>query len=184
MHRRPFTLAALALATLVVTASPAAAQRDRTDFHALAIYTAIPERGEITCPGGSEPSPSLMPPWCGDTRTKVRDRVVTGSIVQSSDWRVGGATKTVMNMNLDPSFEGPIWGTYVIDVPGHGTWEGVWQGQYFGPTLATYRLVAHGSGEFEGFELRALLVWQAGKGESITGRIFEPPTRRHRQARR
>jgi NAD(P)-dependent dehydrogenase (short-subunit alcohol dehydrogenase family) len=53
-----------------------------------------------------------------------------------------------------------------------------------GATGATYQLVAHGSGEFDGLDLRASLVWQAGKGESFTGQILEPPSRRGRHGRR
>lgn len=61
----------------------------------------------------------------------------------------------------------------MIEVPGRGTWEGTWHGRYEGMALHSYRLVAHGSGEFDGLELRAVIVWQAGKGESWTGEIID-----------
>jgi hypothetical protein len=172
MRHRP-TLCMVALVILAAAAAGSTtAQPNRSEFESHAWYTAIPEGGDITCPGGGEPSTSLFPPWCGEDRTKVRGRVLTGFIDLTSDERVAGTNRIVMNMNLDASFEGPIWGTYEIEVPGRGAWEGTWQGKYHGPLLATYRLVAHGSGEFEGLELRADLAWQAGQGESWTGEIF------------
>lgn len=170
--RRHLSCSASALLALIAVHVPAVAQPRVSEFQAHVWYTAIPQAGEITCPGGGEPSASLMPPWCVDSRTKVRNRVLTGLVDTASDPRVQGTIKTVMNLNLDDSFEGPAWGTYEIEVPGRGTWEGTWQGRHRGLRLATYHLVAHGSGEFEGLQLRADLVWQAGKGESITGEIF------------
>ncbi len=158
---------------LVVLAVPAAAQTNRSEFDSRAFYSAIPKPGDITCPDGSGPVPSLMPPWCVDARTKVRNRLLTGAFVQTTDERVWGTTQVMMNMNLDSSFHGPVWGTYVIVRPGRGTWEGTWQGKYEGVGLATYLLVAHGSGEFDGLELRAVIVWRAGKGEAWTGEVID-----------
>jgi len=161
------------LVALVVLAVPAAAQTNRSEFESRALYYAIPEPGDITCPDGGGPLPSLMPPWCVDARTKVRNRLLTGAFVQTTDERVWGPVQVVMNMNLDASFHGPVWGSYVVALPGRGNWEGTWHGKYEGMSLATYRLVAHGSGEFDGLELRAVIVWRAGKGESWTGEIID-----------
>lgn len=161
------------LVALAVLAVPLAAQTNRSEFESRALFSAIPEPGEITCPGGGEPLPSMMPPWCVDARTKVRNRQLTGAFVQTTDERVWGAVEVVMNMNLDSSFHGPVWGSYAIAVPGRGSWEGIWHGKYEGVGLATYRLVAHGIGELDGLELRAVIVWRAGKGESWTGEIIE-----------
>jgi hypothetical protein len=165
----------LLIGVVALIGAPLAAQRhDRGEFEAKVLYTAIPARGSISCPGGGAPLPSLMPPWCPGSRTAVRQRTLTGAVVETTDPRLSGTAALVMNMNLDESFEGPIWGTYAIDVPGRGTWEGTFEGKWEGPTLASYRLIAHGSGEFEDLELRASLVWQAGKGESWNGFVVEP----------
>ena len=172
---RHVTCSMAALVVLAAVSAPATAQPNRSEFESHAWYTAIPERGDITCPSGGEPASSLMPPWCVGDRTKVRDRVLTGFIDSTSDERVAGTIRVVMNMNLDASYQGPAWGTYEIEVPGRGAWEGTWQGKFHGGSLGTYRLVAHGSGEFEGLELRAVIVWQAGQGESSTGEIFGAP---------
>jgi hypothetical protein len=119
-----------------------------------------------------EPLPSLLPPWCGDARTKVRGRLFTGQF-QTTDDRVSGTMQLVLNMNLDASSHGPAWGSLMIEVPARGTWEGGYQGKFEGFGVYTYRLVAHGSGEFDGLELRAVVVWQAGQGESWTGEIID-----------
>ena len=126
---RHVTCSMAALVVLAAMSAPATAQPNRSEFESHAWYTAIPERGAITCPGGGEPASSLLPPWCGGDRTKVRDRVLTGFIDSTSDERVAGTIRVVMNMNLDASYQGPVWGTYEIQVPGRGAWEGTWQGR-------------------------------------------------------
>jgi len=144
-----------------------------TAFAAETWYTALPQRGDIRCPGGGPPSDALMPPWCEPgTKTLVRDRVLSG-VMQSSEPRTTGFCSVTMNMNLESAtFTGPIWGTFRWDVAGRGTWEGTWTGEFNGMG-AGYRYVGHGTGEFAGMQIEAYAVWVAGKGERLSGHIVE-----------
>lgn len=98
------------------------------------------------------------------------------SVVQSDDERVAaGATITFrLNMNLDSdSFSGPIWGTYTMQVPGQGTWEGIWVGKAHSATYWTYGVVLHGTAGLDGLFIRAEGTWQAGQGDRLTGEIVD-----------
>ena len=70
---RLIACALAALVLMLVPAAHAAAQGDRTEVDVLVFYTAIPHVGQITCPGGGDPLPTPMPPWCADARTRVRE---------------------------------------------------------------------------------------------------------------
>jgi hypothetical protein len=170
----------LPLVALGALLAPAlvASQAKSTEFTVLNMWFAG-ERGAISCPGGGDPSPSLMPPWCEPgSRTHVRDRALVGKVTESTDPRIAGAVFTRINLNLDSStFSGEAWGTYVIEVPERGRWEGIWQGKVHRIDYWTYELVLHGSGEFEGMQIKADGVWPAedGMGERLTGRILETP---------
>ena len=183
MKHASFAALFLALAASLVLAPGAAlAQRQVTDFQSLAISAActpfpscaIPERGSISCPGaGVEAAPTLLPPWCpAGSRTKVRDRVMKMWVLQSNDERVAGVITMRVNMNLDTdSFSGHAWGSYLIEVPGQGSWEGMFEGTVDSPTMWMYRMVAFGTGEFEGLQMRADGVWKYGVGDMLTGKI-------------
>jgi len=183
MKHASFAAVLLALAaSLVLVPGTALAQRQVTDFQSLAKAVAcsplpscaIPERGSISCPSaGVEAAPTLLPPWCpAGSRTKVRDRVMKMWVITSTDERVaGGVITTRFNMNLDTdSFSGHAWGSYLIEVPDRGSWEGMFEGKVDGPTW-TYRVVAFGTGEFEGLQMRADGVTQYGVGDSLRGKI-------------
>jgi len=184
------TRLALALvAVALLWPAPVQAQAQRTDFATVARATcdprpacAIPQRGTITCPGGGEASPSLMPPWCeAGSRTRVRDRLLVYSVVEANDSRVpvGSTIAFRLNMNLDSdTLSGPIWGTYTIEVPDLGTWEGIWVGRARDNTYWTYHVVLHGTGALDGALIMAEGIWRAGQGDRLTGQIVE--TRRHR----
>ncbi len=136
---------------------------------------AVPLRGNISCPASGEPSSALMPPWCAEGRTRVRDRMLVYQIVQSTDDRVSGTVTFRLNMNLDSAmFKGQIWGTYQIEVPGRGVWEGTWEGLAHSATFWTYKVVMFGSGEFEGLMIRADGTWKAGQGDMLNGTIKGP----------
>jgi hypothetical protein len=172
---------AMAAAALLAPAQ-VQTQSERTEFETLAKATcsplpscALPQRGTITCPGGGEPSPSLMPPWCeSGSRTRVRDRMLVYSIVETNDPRVAGTITFRLNMNLDSdSFSGPIWGTYTLEVPDQGTWEGIWVGKARSATYWSYAVVLHGTGGLDGMYIRAEGVWRAGVGDRLDGEIVE-----------
>lgn len=173
-------LLALAVCLLLAPATPMA-QRQVAEFQTLAknVCTplpmcALPQRGTITCPGaGAEALPGLLPPWCpAGSRTKVRDRMLNFGVVQTTDDRVQGAITMRFNINLDTdTFSGHIWGTYLLEVPGRGSWEGMFEGKVNSATMWTYRVVAFGTGEFEGLQLRADGLWKYGFGDRLTGEI-------------
>jgi len=183
MKHASFAALLLALAaSLVLVPGTASAQRQVTDFQSLAIAAAcspfpdcaIPERGSISCPGaGVEAASTLLQPWCpAGSRTKVRDRVMKMRVIKSTDARVAGVITMRVNMNLDTdSFSGHAWGSYLIEVPDRGSWEGMFEGKVESDMMWTYRLVAFGTGEFEGLQMRADGVWKYGVGDMLTGKI-------------
>jgi hypothetical protein len=170
-------------ATALLSPALAAAEPERTEFTALGMATCtpfpmciVPQRGNIWCPGGGEALPSLMPPWCeSGSRTRVRDRVLVYTVVETTDSRVAGTITLRLNMNLDTdAFKGPMWGTYTLEVPDQGTWEGIWTGWAHSVTYWTYRLMLHGTGGLEGLYVHADAVWRAGQGERLVGHIIDP----------
>lgn len=183
MKPASFAVLFLALvACLVFAPATAFAQREVVEFQTLAKSAgcqpfpacAIPERGVISCPGaGVEAAPTLLPPWCpAGTRTNVRDRVLKMWTLQATDNRVAGAVTMRVNLNLDTdTFSGHVWGTYVIEVPGRGSWEGMFEGKVNSALMWTYQVTAFGSGEFEGLQLRANGLWRYGVGDQLSGQI-------------
>jgi len=96
-------------------------------------------------------------------------------IVQTTDPRVSGEVTMQFNMNLDTStFSGPFWGSYSIELPGRGAWEGTVEGRAHSGAFWTYRVVLFGSGDFEGLQIRANGEWRAGQGDRLEGRIHDP----------
>ncbi len=181
MKCRYFVLAFLFVAGLLLQISSAQVVTSEFATVAKAVCSpkpscAIPQRGIISCPGGGEPSIGLMPPWCPpEGRTKVRDRMLVYQILQTTDDRVSGTVSFRLNMNLDSaSFSGPIWGSYLIEVPERGNWEGTWQGTAHSGSFWTYKLVLFGSGEFDGLKIKADGTWKAGEGDMLNGTIKGP----------
>jgi hypothetical protein len=181
--KRALLLAVPVLTMVVVGLAPAtaSAQRESWDFETVNKNVcsplpscALPQRGTITCPGaGVEALPGLMPPWCpAGSRTMVRDRMLTFGVVSTNDERVRGGITMKFNMNLDTdTFSGHIWGTYLLEVPGRGSWEGMFEGRVNSASMWTYRVVAFGTGEFVGLQLRADGLWKAGQGDRLSGQI-------------
>ncbi len=156
MSRSKFVLTSIGLAALFPLVKPAMAQSTSVEVTWRSIPTAVAERGDIACPGGGSPSPSIYPPWCpAESRTWIRNRVQLGLIASSSDPRISGSTTEVMNANLDSALAGPGWGTSTYQVPGRGAWEGTAVAEFHGPNSISFRIVLHGSGEFEGMKVMA-----------------------------
>jgi hypothetical protein len=96
-------------------------------------------------------------------------------IVQTTDERVSGDVTMLFNMNLDTdTFQGPFWGTYTIELPDRGAWEGSVEGKAHSPGYWTYKVVLFGSGDFDGLQIRADGVWRAGQGDRLSGNILQP----------
>lgn len=182
---RPRVLVGLVLvgAGLLCAPPSLSAQTQVTEFESVARSNcsplpscALPLRGTISCPGGTEISSGLFPPWCSpESRTRVRERMLKYVIVLSTDPRVAGEVTMLFNMNLDTStFKGPLWGTYTIELPGRGVWEGTLVGTAHSGSFWTYKVVLFGAGEFEGQQVRAQGVWRAGQGDRLNGEIMVP----------
>lgn len=146
-----------------------------TGFSGEAFYNAIPHRGDISCQGGAPALEKLMPPWCEPgSKTIVRNRELTGTL-NSKDPRTSGNVSVIMDMDLDStSYTGKIWGTFLWYIPGKGTWEGTYTGEYNGQTSAAYRYTGHGTGDFQGMHIEVYAIWVAVKGEMLSGHIIEP----------
>jgi hypothetical protein len=122
--------------------------------------TAQAVRTEFT---GTETPIQLIDP--GDLRELPNGGVhIRGKVFEAeeiaTDPRVSGISTVVSNGNLDPSGTGPIWGTFVIEVPpsedcqGGGRWEATWAGAVsYSEYYCYWHVVTHGvSGCVEGLQ--------------------------------
>ncbi len=174
MTRSKFVLTSIALAALFPLVKPVMAQSRSIEVTWISVPTAIADRGDIACPGGDSPSPSPYPPWCpSESRTRIRNRVQLGLIATSSDPRISGSTTEVINANLDSALAGPGWGTSKYEIPGRGTWEGTAVAEFHGPNSISFRIVLHGSGEFEGMKVMADGIFVRGQGTTWVERILD-----------
>ena len=82
--------------------------------------------GTVKCPG-NEPTGNQLQPCPATSRTHLRNTEII-SVVSSSDERVTGLMTVLLNANWNTDFEGPVWGTFSIEVASGGTWVGTWQG--------------------------------------------------------
>jgi hypothetical protein len=85
-------------------------------------------------------------------------------ILAASDARISGTVTSVLNANLDFTGTGQIWGTFQISND-DGGWEGTFTGQmydYFtGGLNWIIKIVAHGTGAYEGCKLEASEAWDS-----------------------
>jgi hypothetical protein len=90
----------------------------------------------------------------------------------ASDSRVSGTVRVTMNANLDSEWTGPTWGTSHT-VVGDGVWDGTWNGTFnFLSGSGDYDAVSHGSGAFDGLQVKEHCVYVYGVG-TCTGRILD-----------
>ena len=153
-------VSAVAVGLLFVTGL-AFAQATVTPYTALESFVAVVDYGELTQPGGN---------W--HLRGYTIDLTRNGS-----DPRVNGGTlRMVVNFNHDKDFSGPAWGSarWVI---GDGIWEGTFEGNtnHFAQT-GYYDIVWHGSGEFDGLQLKETCVYTGGYPGTCVGRILQAPS--------
>ena len=140
--------------------------------------TNLPVRGVIKCVGAGNPAPADrdLPPWCPPgTRTEVKGRITVGKWV-TSDPNTSGTMRWYINMNVDSAtFTGAWWGSFLLDVPEKGTWEGWWWGESVGMQAAN-RLIAVGNGGFDQSTFMAEVNFEdmLSKPPTITGRYLQP----------
>jgi len=133
----------------------------------------LPVRGVIKCLGLDSPTPADrdFAPWCpAGTWTSVRGRVLSGKW-ETSDPNTTGSMLLFFGFSVDSTtFAGPVWGTFILDVPGKGTWEGSFLGEYAGQR-GVMRYLGNGDGQFQGCTLMAESVYEAMgvKPATVTG---------------
>ena len=160
--QRIFTLIAMGLVALLLTAGLVAAKAVRTEFSGVRYL--VPDVNPI------EPGTQ----WNSDEVAHMRDRL-TAWRVETNDPRVFGTKYFVVNFNLQlPEktglclAKGPMWGTFTlvpdlyctewdedICVDWTGAWEGTYTGYWDGEGYAYQNYVGHGTGELEGLQIRA-----------------------------
>jgi hypothetical protein len=145
----------------------------------------LPFRGSIRCVGGGNPAPSdqIVPPYCPEgTWTVAKGRVLTMRWA-TSDANTTGYITYFMFFSLDSStYTGPWWGSFVLEVPGKGEWEGTFTCESSGQrpdgvgTLGSCRLVGSGDGEFERRHFMAEVNYAAMflRPATVTGRYLPP----------
>jgi hypothetical protein len=145
----------------------------------------LPFRGVIRCLGEGNPAPAdqLVPPYCpAGTWTAARGRVLIMRWA-TSDPNTTGYMAYFMNFNLDSNtYSGPWWGTFVLDVPERGTWEGSFYCESTGQrpdgvgASASCRLTANGDGEFLRSHFMAEVNYEAMflKPATVKGRYLRP----------
>jgi hypothetical protein len=136
----------------------------------------LPVRGVIKCLGLDNPTPADgdFAPWCpAGTWTTVRGRVLSGKW-ETSDPNTTGSMLLFFALNLDSTtFTGPVWGTFILDVPGKGTWEGSFAGEYAGQR-SVVRYLGNGDGQFQGSTIMAEAIYEAMgvRPGAVTGRYL------------
>lgn len=144
---------ALLIGTAVAVSQPS------TPYAATETPLGVENPGTVTYPGGN---------------THIRDFVVRYNRT-SSEPRVNGPVRFVMNFNLDANLSGRIWGTARLEVGG-GAWEGTFQGTTNRLTgIAHYKSVWHGSGDLSGMQIKETCVYTGTPVGTCTGRILAAP---------
>ena len=137
-----------------------------------------PIRGIVRCVGAGNPAPAdrNAPPWCPpDTRTTVKAQVMVGKWA-TSDPNVNGTMRWYLNFDVDSAtMTGAWWGSFLLEIPGKGTWEGWVWGEQVGFQLS-WRLVGIGTGAFDKSTLMAEATFEdySAKPPIIKGRYLEP----------
>jgi len=108
-------------------------------------FTATATTCEVT-PGTEQPGPNGL--------VQIRNQIFT-DVVRSSDSRIAGVNKPVLNLELNPSNgTGSIHGSFVLRPErAGGTWEGHMTGEIRNG-LVSARGLARGRGALEGFVMR------------------------------
>lgn len=166
------------IAVLILTQPGFAQQRKVIEFTGSGVPqpNPVPVRGLVRCEGADNPSPADkdMPPWCpAGTITTVVGRIVVGKWA-TSDANTTGDIRWYMYFNVDSAtFTGPWWGSFILNIPGKGFWEGSFFGEMT-TGLSTHRLIGIGHGAFEQCTLMAEISFEDGKPATFSGRYLEP----------
>lgn len=179
MKRQSRRLAGAA-ALLLLAGSAWAQARKVVEFTGSPAPAAVPYpfRGIIKCLGAGDPAPADkdLPPWCPPgTQTSAMNRIQGGKWV-TSDPNTTGDMTWFHNFTVDSAtFAGPWWGSFMLNVPGKGTWQGWYWGEGYAGGTWYLRLIGVGFGGFDQstFMAEASLPDPA-KPVAITGRYLQP----------
>jgi hypothetical protein len=157
---------ALALAIFTVLtagfllAGTAEAQATHTPFTGTQTCTDV-SPGEVTFPDGN---------------VHVRGATSTCE-VETTLPDAQSTSHNVLNLNLDATGSGPMWGTFSSEIDGVTILEGAWTGAMTGMTVWTIRAVAQGRGDLEGGKLFVIAECHAVPGGSecdLSGYVLTP----------
>jgi len=166
-----------AAALLMLAEAGFAQQRKVVEFSGSGVPqpNPIPVRGLVKCVGANNPAPADqdMPPWCpAGTQTTMMGRIVVGKWA-TSDPNTTGDIRWYINFSVDSAtFNGSWWGSFILDVPGKGTWEGWFWGESTA-ALSTYRLIGIGHGGFDQSTFMAEMMQETGKPSTLAGRYLQ-----------
>jgi hypothetical protein len=137
-----------------------------------------PVRGVIKCLGAGDPAPAGtdMPPWCPTgTQTSASNRVQAARWT-TSDPNTTGDITWFHNFTVDSAtFAGTWWGSFMLNVPGRGMWQGWYWGESYVGGAWQLRLIGVGFGAFNLYTFMAeATVTDPTKPPAITGRYLKP----------
>lgn len=158
-----FTAIVLAAFCLVATSSLIAGGIEKEAFFSTGYLTDIPDPGTTT--------------FLKNGDIHIRD-MVTIQYSEATDDRITGYYRVVINVNVDATWKGVLWGTIEscdeYGEPVSDGWKGTYNGQYFywPPDNALIESTGHGIGAYKGLKFsdtRAI----TGGGGGVVGTIQE-----------
>ncbi len=137
--------------------------------------------GAMNCVGGQAVGPLKCSP--GTSKIFVWNWVSTQAYLEVAGTAapmIDGTSMVVMHCNLDETYYGHCWGTFVWAVPDMGgIWEGVWSGTWnYATNQGSYKMTGYGTGgKLEGLHLEKETVGVGGAepGKFLVKVSAEPP---------
>jgi hypothetical protein len=86
-----------------------------------------PQEGVVNCHGNTAPTGNFQFPCGPGVGGTIRGRIVHSTVV-TTDPRIGGSQVIVTNVNFDRNGEGPMWGTFEMQLPDGGVIAGSFHG--------------------------------------------------------
>jgi hypothetical protein len=160
MKKLALAIVAALIVVLLPLAGTAEAQATRTPFTGTQTCTDV-SPGEVTLPNAN-----------------IHVRGATSMCDVETTLPDGHSTSyNVLNLNIDATGSGPMWGTFRNEIDGVTIFEGAWTGRMTGMTVWTIRAVAQGRGTLEGGKLFVTADCHAVPGGSecdLSGYVLIP----------
>jgi hypothetical protein len=158
--KRLFGALAVAALLMTVTAPAAAGKTTRITFDGLSVYDSTITEGEYMSDG-----------------SVLSARGAVYLYLDSGSPYIAGPDTVVINYDLDlATGAGELWGTDRIEPIAHpgGAFDCVWHGTFV-EFLWTGKIVCHGEGSLDGYQLRGLLLAEPGGDVAhLPGFVFYP----------